>query len=159
LEPFGPLGAELEALLRRRNGFDSFESALHLFPYGRSDRVLDLDTWNASGTWRETYGNALDGCLFFAEDAFGFPFCIEADAVRRCDAETGERVAMGASIEEWASQILIDWRFLTGQPLAHEGKSSTAQFPSDAGSHRANRSFSAAASRSRTSTPPTKSSS
>jgi hypothetical protein len=129
LESFGPLGVQLDALLRRRNGFFAFESALHLFPFGRSEGVLDLDTWNSSATWRGAYGDGLDGCLFFAEDAFGFPFCIEAGAVRRCDAETGERETMAVSLEEWAGQILIDWRLLTGQPVAHEWQARHGALP------------------------------
>lgn len=120
LRAFGRPGLELETLLRRRNGFVAFESALHVFPYGKRNDVLDIETWNAPGTWRDAYGEALGGCLFFAEDAFGFPFCIESDAVRSCDPETGRRTTLASSLEDWAARILTDWRVLTGQPLAHE---------------------------------------
>jgi hypothetical protein len=119
LKQFGGMGAELDALLRRRNGFFAFESALHLFPFGRADGILDLETWNAASTWRNEYGGGMDGCLVFAEDAFGFPFCIEAGAISSCDAETGVRTRMASSLEDWAGRLLVDWRVLTGHPVAH----------------------------------------
>src|SRR4051812_6689365 len=81
LEALGPVGLELEGLLRRRNGFYAFESALHVFPFGREEGVLDLETWNVASTWRDEYAGQMDGCLVFAEDTFGFPFCIESGAV------------------------------------------------------------------------------
>ena len=82
--------------------------------------MLDLRTWNAGATWRDAYGDQLDGCLFFAEDAFGCPFCLEGESVQRCDPETGLRTPMASSLEDWASQLLVDWRNLTAQPLAHD---------------------------------------
>jgi len=120
LKEYGAIGEELEALLRRRNGFFAFESALHVFPLGLADGVIDLLTWNAKSTWRETYSGQMDGCLVFAEDAFGFPFCVEDGGIATCDAETGERKPLATSLEDWAGRLLVDWRHLTGQPVAHE---------------------------------------
>lgn len=60
-EQFGALGAELHQLLTRRNGFYAFESALHVFPVGACDGVLDLATWNAAQTWRSGFGAVSDG--------------------------------------------------------------------------------------------------
>jgi hypothetical protein len=120
LEPLGPVGLELEALLRRRNGFYAFESALHVFPFGREEGVLDLETWNAASTWRDEYAGQMEGCFVFAEDIFGDPFCIESGAVTSCDAETGMRSPFAASLEEWARRLLADWRVLTGHPLGHD---------------------------------------
>jgi hypothetical protein len=120
LEQFGSIGAELESLLRRRNGFFAFESALHLFPFGDAAGVLDLQTWNAASTWRSEYRGGMEACLMFAEDAFGYPFCIEDGAISSCDAETGQRTPLAASLEDWAGRLLLDWRLLTGQPVAHD---------------------------------------
>jgi hypothetical protein len=117
---YGRLGAELEELLRRRNGFYAFESALHVFPLGRGAGVTDLATWNEPATWRDAYQGLMDGCLFFAEDAFGHPFAIENDAIVQIDPESGQRSAMATSVEEWARLLLLDWRALTGHPLLHE---------------------------------------
>jgi hypothetical protein len=120
LEPFGALGAELYELLSLRNGFYAFESALHVFPSGQADGVLDLATWNAESTWRREFGDLAKGCLFFAEDAFGFQFCLAHDQVCSFDSETGQVATMARSVEEWSAKLLADFRVLTGQPLAHE---------------------------------------
>jgi hypothetical protein len=120
LEAFGALGAELYELLSRRNGFYSFESALHVFPSGQADGVLDLATWNSESTWRSEYGDLGKGCLFFAEDAFGFQFCLARGQVCSFNAETGQVNPVAGSMEEWSAQLLIDFRVVLGHPLAHE---------------------------------------
>jgi hypothetical protein len=120
LEPFGALGGELYSLLSHRNGFYAFESALHVFPSGQADGVVDLTAWNAEATWRIEYGDLAKGCLFFAEDAFGFQFCLARDEVCSFDPETGRIEPMARSLEEWSAKLLVDFRVLTGQPLAHE---------------------------------------
>lgn len=119
LRESGPLGDELENLLRRRNGFFAFESALHVFPFGRARGVLDIENWNAGSTWRSAYGELFETGLVFAEDLFGFPWCIEGGVITVRDAETGRAAAFANTLEEWAAKILLEWRELTGQPLAH----------------------------------------
>ena len=89
LAPFGDLGAELYDLLAHRNGFYAFESALHVFPTGTVTGVLDVRTWNAEATWRHEFGDLTAGCLFFAEDAFGNPFCLKEGRVCTFNSETG----------------------------------------------------------------------
>jgi hypothetical protein len=118
--PFGSRGTELYELLSRRNGFYAFESALHLFPMGAAEGVLDLATWNASPTWRSEFGDLAEGCLFFGEDVFGFQFCLKGSDICTFDAETGEAERIAGSFEEWASRLLVDFKVLTGQPLAHD---------------------------------------
>jgi hypothetical protein len=120
LEPFGALGEELYELLSRRNGFYAFESALHVFPGGLADGVLDLAAWNAEPTWRSEFGELAKRHLFFAEDVFGFQFCMAHDQICSFDSETGQIAPMARSLEEWSAKVLADFRVLTGQPLAHE---------------------------------------
>lgn len=119
LEKRGRLGAELRELLVLRNGFYAYESALHVFPSGVAAGVMDLATWNGPDTWRSEYGDLADDCLFFAQDAFGLPFCIHDDRV--CSfAETGEIEVVAESLEDWAGRILVDSALLLGYPIAHE---------------------------------------
>lgn len=115
----GPLSDELVSILRARNGFNAFESALHFFPAQTSLLSVGIDEWNRPGGWREEYGELSEGCLFFAEDIFGGQFCIESNRVWQFDPETGERVSMGGSLDEWARNLLSDYEMLTGHALAH----------------------------------------
>jgi hypothetical protein len=52
----GTLGSELHDLLSKKNGFYAFESALHVFPAGHFQDVMDLEKWNSNELWRESYG-------------------------------------------------------------------------------------------------------
>lgn len=113
------LGEQLQVLLDRRNGFYAFESALHVFPSCARQGVIGLAAWN-SNLWRQYYGDLADGCLFFAEDVFGFQFVIKDDLVWSFDAETGNLTEIGESLEAWAATILNDYEFQTGYPFAHE---------------------------------------
>ncbi len=114
------LAFELEALLARRNGFYAFESALHFLPSGRASGVIDLDLWNSASLWRDAYGSLTDGCLFFAEDAFGGQFCIYEDAVFRFDPETADKKMFAKNLAQWSGRILADFSVETGYLLAHE---------------------------------------
>src|SRR5438309_1862194 len=81
----GELAPELLRLLALRNGFYAFESALHVFPAGHIEGVLDIETWNSEVLWRREFGSMADGCLFFAEDIFGGQFCIKDARVHSFD--------------------------------------------------------------------------
>jgi hypothetical protein len=116
----GPRGRELAALLRRRNGFYAFASALHVFPFGAARQGYDLEAWNAPGLWREEYGDLADGHLFFAEDAFGNQFSLLDDRVVLFDAETAEPKPIADEVSGWVEEIVAQHRFLTGWPLAVE---------------------------------------
>lgn len=124
-----PLGAPLRAddgdipeilrpLARVKNGFYAFESALHVYPWGETgeggaslrDREL----------WRREYGDEVAGLTFFAEDAFGFQFATDGEAILFFDPETAEREHMAADVEEWAAAVLDDVATYTGFPVMHE---------------------------------------
>jgi hypothetical protein len=116
----GDRGLELLDLLRARNGFYAFYSALHVFPLGMLEGKVDLESWNAEALWRDAYAHLAAGCLFFAEDIFGGQFCLKDDAVLVFDPETGEQTRSGGTLEEWAQHVLLDHDTLCGTPLARE---------------------------------------
>ena len=116
----GDRGLELLEVLRARNGFYAFFSALHVFPLGKAGSEVDLESWNAEALWRDAYAHLATGCLFFAEDIFGGQFCIKNDAVLVFDPETGEQTRSGGTLEEWAQQVLLEHDSLCGTPLARE---------------------------------------
>ena len=72
LEEWGCHGAALREWLRQ-----------NVFPIGRKDGVMDLETWNLPGTWRDTYQDMANGHLFFAEDVFGDQFCLKQGGIGR----------------------------------------------------------------------------
>jgi hypothetical protein len=111
---------ELAQVLEERNGFYAFESALHVFPVGATERQPGLEGWNSRSLWRDAYGDLAEGCFFFAEDVFGGQFCFRDDAVFAFDPETGAQELMASTLEEWAEALLADYDVLTGFPLAHE---------------------------------------
>src|SRR6266568_426623 len=73
---YGRLNEELLALLRLKNGFYAFESALHVLPAAPFENEMTLSRWNSFGLWRHEYGELADKKLFFAEDACGNQFCL-----------------------------------------------------------------------------------
>lgn len=116
---YGALGEELLTLLRQKNGFYAFESALHIFPAAPFEHEMTLSRWNSHGLWRNGYGELAEGCLFFAEDVFGNQFCIRDGRVGSFDSETGRVEVVAGSLEEWAGLILGDYNLHTGHPVAH----------------------------------------
>lgn len=66
-------GAELEALLKHKNGFYAFAGALHVLPVGHRhvETGVTLEAWNSPALWRSGYGLNGDDIVFFAEDLFG----------------------------------------------------------------------------------------
>ena len=129
-EPIGPrvpaavgsgrTGQELTELLDTRNGFYALESALHVLPAGQAFVGASLEEWNDADGWRTAYGDMADGLFFFAEDVFGGQFAFRGEQVLTFEPETGEAKPLASSIEDWADQLLADYEFLTGQPVAHE---------------------------------------
>ena len=67
----GKLGYELEALLKRKNGFYAFRSALHVLPVCDEEGIMDLEQWNSRRLWIDDYDDMALGTLFFAEGIFG----------------------------------------------------------------------------------------
>ena len=107
-------------LLRLKNGFYAFESALHVFPLGKQPGVMDLESWNAQDLWRHQYGNLLDGLLCFAEDIVGCQFCIGEEGISLFNPEDGSIEPTADTIEGWADALLGDYEVLTGYPWARD---------------------------------------
>ena len=112
------VSVELASLLRAKNGFYAFESALHVFPSGWAGDELSVEEWNAPSLWRDAYGGLANGLIFFAEDVFGSQFAACDGVVVTFDPETAAVEHFSDSIEEWASLLLEDFEVLTGHPLA-----------------------------------------
>jgi len=126
---YGTLGNELAGLLRERNGFYAFESALHVFPFGVWGKGGTLNDWSMEQTWKHEYDGLADDMLCFAEDIFGDQFCLRGGEICRFDAETGEVKPIADSLERWAKCVLDDYELLTGYPLAHEWQSRNGPLP------------------------------
>jgi hypothetical protein len=120
LKYWGNTAVDLLEWLLEKNGFYAFESALHVFPIGARDAVVDLESWNRPGFWRDAYGDLAEGMLFFAEDVFGNQFAIRNDRVGSFDAETGSYQHLADGLKGWASAILGCHELHSGYPLAHD---------------------------------------
>lgn len=129
---FGPLGEQLQSLLKQRNGFYAFEAALHVFPASPQEKELTLGEWNTFDLWRFEYGELAHKAMFFAEDAFGNQFCIRDNRVCSFDAETGALDVLASSLEEWAKRLLSEYRVLTGHPLIHLWQERNGSIPTGA---------------------------
>jgi hypothetical protein len=115
------LADDLSTLLKRRNGFYAFESALHVFPAGPAPAdTVSVQQWNSHDLWRYSYGDLAKELFFFAEDAFGVQFALRAGSVVIFEPETGKFEELAEGIEGWADKILTDYACLTGYPLAHD---------------------------------------
>lgn len=120
LDSWGKLENELANFLWQKNGFYAFESALHVFPSCRAERVMDLEKWNDPKLWIEHYDDMALDILFFAEGILGDQFGIKDGEIVRFEAETGLIEHVAVNLEEWAALILNDYKYQTGYPLAHE---------------------------------------
>lgn len=120
LKRVGVHHASLFEFLSRKNGWYAFESALHVFPLGVKESVLDLETWNSDVLWRNDFGELAEGCFFFAEDVFGVQFCYKCDQIYAFNPETGDKKPFARDLKEWAKLILDDLGLHTGLALAHE---------------------------------------
>lgn len=129
-EHAGSSTAELLSLLHQKNGFYAFESALHVFPAQSTQSEMGLDSWNAPGCWRSAYDGMADGCLFFAEDAFGGQFTLKSGGIYQFDPETASQELLASDLESWAEALLSDYEVLTGYPLAHQWQARHGPLPS-----------------------------
>lgn len=111
---------ELLAVLKIKNGFYAFESALHVFPLGSSDAIIGLSEWNSPDLWRNNFQGLIEGGLFFAEDIFGVQFSIKSNGVYSFNPETAEYDFVASDINAWSEAILADYEYLTGYTLAHQ---------------------------------------
>ncbi|TGM52879.1 SMI1/KNR4 family protein [Leptospira adleri] len=122
---------EILNILRMKNGFFAFESALHLFhlndPFIADYNIL---WWNLPNTWKIKYqNNQIQNSFCFAQDTFGNQFCTLDEAVYLFDAETAEFEFIADSIENWTNVILDDYEYLTGHTLIHEWQQNNGEIP------------------------------
>jgi hypothetical protein len=123
--PWGAAGVTLKALLERRNGFYAFEGALLVRASGAQGPPASLEAWNDPTQWLETYPAVADrNLLFFAEDALGFQFALDASGVVTFDPETGEIKLFAADLEGWAQELLAEPSLHTGFPLIRAWRTS-----------------------------------
>jgi len=106
-------------VLKLRNGFYAFESALMMRPYSQKCFPMGIVEWNDPKGWKANYDIDLSSECFFAEDIFGEQFSARNDGIAKFDPETGESKLIAANLDEWASKIIDDYPQTTGQPLAH----------------------------------------
>ena len=119
LKKWGALGKELVEMLKLKNGFYAFESALLVRALHYEYTPLGLLEWNAPNLWRSEFTENLGDILFFAEDIFGGQYCLREDKIWTFDPENGLFEAMNSSLAEWANNLISDYNFWTGYPLAH----------------------------------------
>jgi hypothetical protein len=129
LSQSGELGEQLIELLKNKNGFYAFESALHILPAGCKDSYTSIEEWNDDNSWRKEYGDQIQGHLFFAEDVFGVQFALCNLGVRKFDPETGEFEDFATDLEEWAAKILEDYNYESGYQLAHDWQLQNGSLP------------------------------
>jgi len=119
--PLGVGGVDasvLSPLLSLKNGFYAFERALHVFPAASHGGELGVIDWNEPGLWRDEYGSAVDGAVYFAEDLFGVQFGLREGTVVQLDPELGEHEVIAPDLEAWARLVLEDPDYWTGAPVA-----------------------------------------
>lgn len=109
---------ELYNLLSVKNGFYAFESALHVFPMGKQQGIMDIESWNTLELWKYEYGSLADDFFCFAEDVFGMQFCLYNHKICLFDVETAHYEILADDFEEWAEKVLAESNMLTGYSLA-----------------------------------------
>lgn len=125
------LPADLVALLKKRNGFYAFASALHVRPVGDTPNRGDgLIVWNDPSRWIDSYTDpALADRTFFAEDVFGDQFSLRDGRVERMNAETGQFSEMADSLETWAALMLEEFEAETGYEVARDWQKEHGPLP------------------------------
>ncbi|MEZ6073144.1 MAG: hypothetical protein R3C10_23470 [Pirellulales bacterium] len=129
LNKWGPLGHELAEMLNEKNGFYAYESALLVRPLRNARAPLGLLEWNAPKSWKADYVENLSDAFFFAEDVFGGQYCLREAKICAFDPETGVFEEMSSSLGAWANDVMSDYEFRTGYPLAHEWQIGKAPLP------------------------------
>jgi hypothetical protein len=120
---------ELVSLLKSKNGFYAFEAALHIFPSESTETEIGLKEWNKDNLWISDYRGMVTDAVFFAEDVFGGQFCIRNDGIYTFDPEVAEFEYFAKNLEQWAKELLANYNFLTGYPLAHEWQKKHGALP------------------------------
>jgi len=81
---------------------------------------MDLERWNLDVFWRDEFGTAAKGLLFFAEDAFGEQFALGNARVWRFNPESVANEEFADDLEAWGERVLADYSFETGYQVAHD---------------------------------------
>jgi hypothetical protein len=125
LESADQASAAVYDLLRHRNGFYAFGSALHVFGYGgKSVPGRSLQQWNSKAGWRALYPGIASHGLLFAEDVLGCQFLLDNQGVHTFDPETSDIEIVATTITAWVGLMVQDYNRMTGYPLAHEWQQS-----------------------------------
>jgi hypothetical protein len=100
-----------EKLLQRHNGFYAFGGLLHVLGACSSPPNHSILAWNDAAGWRRSWGAIPDGCVFFAQTAFGDQFGYRGGKIVRFRALEGRVDAMHANLEEWLQAVVLDPEF------------------------------------------------
>src|SRR5690242_6556354 len=76
LDRFGENGASINDVIRQKNGFFCFESALRFFPSATVESSWGIAEWNLPDLWKADYRGLADNIFCFAEELFGRQFAI-----------------------------------------------------------------------------------
>jgi len=101
---------QLGAALTRINGFFLFNAGVQVFRVGDDQGWgPELSSWNRPETWKDSYQGLADDLFCFGQDLFGVQFAIDGGGqVVTLDPETGQRSALGTSLDEWAAWLLAE---------------------------------------------------
>ena len=121
-EPSNRLPGALLDLLKRKNGFVGFYSALHVLPSAdQYCNVMTVERWNAPDGWRRSATGLEAGWICFAQDLFAVQFAVDpAGQVWSYDPEINEAVHLATDLDAWASMVLDDSEYLTGWVVARD---------------------------------------
>jgi len=108
LSNLGERGKELLELLKLKNGFYAYSGALHVFPIGSHETVIDLKRWNDEKSWKKEFSFIDEDYFCFAEDIFGWQYCIVNDRIKLMDIEQGIFTEFAPDLETWAKKVLDD---------------------------------------------------
>ena len=123
VDHLGSIGTSIREVLARKNCFFCFEAALRFFPSITVDSSWSILDWNSHNLWKGDYRGGADNIFCFAEEIFGRQFVVHEEKIAIFESETGDMEVIASSLEEWASKVLLDYREMTGHPIAHEWQS------------------------------------
>ena len=96
------LGKTHRQLLQRRNGGYFFGSALHIFGACTEPTFHSLSQWNDVDYWKGGFDPEVHAFTFFAEDAFGDEFGLDASGkVYKLRAEQGLMEELADDFDQW----------------------------------------------------------
>ena len=108
LNKWGTRGKELAEMLKLKNGFYAYESALLVRPFRQDQTPMGLLEWNDPQRWKAEYVEDLSTAFFFAEDVFGGQHCIREDTICTFDPETGPEAGTGNYRATLLNVVVVD---------------------------------------------------